>query len=303
MALSTAKLKAAVKYNNENGDKVGWVAYYQQTLSVLGFQNICPIPEKFAQAVADWQDANGLDDDGKLGPNTWKKMKLAAGIKPKLSPKNSSPLALSGSGPIWLQVAQAERNHWDTAIAGMSKAERKIAEFHMTRDEEYFMASPYFGGKVKEPGVIPKNASRLHWCAAFVNWCLHRSGYSHTGNAGANSFTKRSLWRFDALREPKQGCVIVVGQTSGAHVGFLWESSGLPENPRGDVSITKGRKLRLLGGNQSQRITVNNEKRKMLSARGQNGVVSPYFWPTRGQANCNHVPGTEEGHYCGSIHS
>jgi uncharacterized protein (TIGR02594 family) len=302
MALSQSKLKAAVKYNNENAQSVGWMAYYEETMAFLGFCNICPLPEVFAQAVADWQAAHSLNEDGKLGPNTWKKMKVAAGIGPKPSPKNKS-LALAGTGPLWLQVAQAQRNQWDVEIASMTKAQRKIAEFHMSKDEEYFMASPYFGGKIKEPGVVPKNASRLHWCAAFANWCLHRAGFSHTGNAGADSFRRRSLWKFDSLKEPKQGCVVVVGESKGAHVGFLWESSGLPTNPRGDVRITSGRKLRLLGGNQSQRITINHEKRKMLSARGQNGVVSPYFWPLRGTANCNHLPGTQQGHYCGNIHS
>jgi uncharacterized protein (TIGR02594 family) len=176
----------------------------------------------------------------------------------------------------------------------------------MSRDEEYFMASPYFGGRVKEIGTVPKNKSRLDWCAAFANWCLHRSGHSHTGNAGANSFLIHRMWRFEALEKPKKGCVIVVGNGSrGAHVAFLWDWEGLPENPKGHVEIAgrRGRSLSILGGNQGQRITIKDERRRMMAARGHNNVTSPYLWPLQGPVNCDHAPATERGHFCGNTHA
>ncbi len=304
MTLSGQKLEKAIKYNNDSAKSVGWMVYYEPVLSALGFNLMSPDAKQFAQAVAAWQAKQkpALSDDGKLGPNTWRKMKSVLGIGPKPG-SIKEPLQLVGGGPKWLQVAQAERNLWDSAISGLSKKLQKVAEVHMSRDEEYFYASPYFGAKVKEPGVIPRNEARADWCAAFVNWCLHRAGFSHTGSAGANSFVQKSLWKFDSLEEPRQGCVTVVGDgAKGAHVAFLWDSKNLPNAPNGNVKINGGRKLNILGGNQSQRITIKSEKRRMLAARGQNGVLSPYLWPRRGSSNCNHIAPTEQGHFCGKIH-
>jgi uncharacterized protein (TIGR02594 family) len=283
------------------------MAYEEQVLRELGFHSSCPNSEAFAQAVADWQARHRpLESDGKLGPNTWRRMRSVLGISGSApgGTAGSEPLRPAGVGPLWLQVAQAEKNRWDTAIAGMSASQQSIAEFHMSRDEQYFMASPYYGGRVKAPGVIPANNRRLDWCAAFANWCLHRAGYSHTGNAGANSFIVRRMWRFSALTEPRQGCVTVVGNGArGAHVAFLWDWSNLPSSPNGHVVISGSRRISILGGNQSQRITIKSERRRMMAARGHNGVTSPYLWPEHGEANCNHVPATQHGHYCGNIHS
>ncbi len=307
MTLTSSQLSQAVQYNATHGRDVGWMAYEEQVLTELGFSSVCPSSEAFANAVADWQDRHRpLTPDGKLGSNTWSRMRTVLGIAGGGTGGSAAtePLHLAGSGPLWLQVAQAEKNRWDEAIAGMTASQRRIAEFYMSRDEEYFMASPYFGGRVKDPGVIPRNEGRLDWCAAFANWCLHRAGFSHTGNAGANSFVVRSMWRFEALTEPRCGCVTVVGNGArGAHVAFLWDWENLPSHPGGHVEITGSRRLMILGGNQGQRISIKSERRRMLSARGSNGVTSPYLWPVRGSANCNHVPPTEHGHYCGNIHS
>ena len=187
MTLTSTQLANAVQYNSSRGREIGWMAYEEQVLAELGFHSFCPDSQAFAQGVANWQAGHRpLGEDGKLGPSTWRQMRSVLGISGGVpgGSAGTEPLGLAGGGPLWLQVAQAERNHWDDAIAGMSAAQRSIAEFHMSRDEQYFMASPYFGGRVKDPGVIPSNNMRLDWCAAFVNWCLHRAGYSHTGNAG-----------------------------------------------------------------------------------------------------------------------
>ncbi len=306
MTLSAAERTQAVRYNTEHGREVGWLAYEVEVLTELGFPSSCPTSDRFADAVADWQGRHRpLDPDGKLGPRTWREMQSVLGLTGSPSGSTSSePLRLAGGGPPWLQVAQAEMNDWDAAIATMSSGQASIAEFHMSRDEEYFMASPYFGGRVKDPGVIPGNASRLDWCAAFANWCLHRAGYSHTGSAGAHSFIVPRLWRFTALTESRKGCVTVVGNGErGAHVAFLWDWDNLPSSPNGHVTITGSRRLRILGGNQSQRITIKPEHRRMLACRGPNGVTSPYLWPEIGASNCNHLPPAERGHYCGNIHS
>jgi len=46
-------------------------------LPLLGFRTHTPTPPTFAQAVAQWQRANGLTVDGILGPNTWRTMRRA----------------------------------------------------------------------------------------------------------------------------------------------------------------------------------------------------------------------------------
>ena len=276
-----------------------------------------PTAAAFATAVYQWQSRyNDLTNDGKLGKNSWSKMQpllpasggmslpewLQRPTSPLIEAAANEPLRQSGDGPLWLQIARAEMEAWDQAIGGMAASEQAIAEYYMSRDEEYFLASPYFGGRVKPRGTVPRNESRLDWCAAFANWCLHRAGFSHTGSAGADSFRRRSSWRYRALKEPQKGCVIVVGNgSSGAHVAFLNRWENLPTDPKGDVNH-KNRQVWLLGGNQSQRITIKLESRKLLAATGTNGVTSPYLWPDHGEANCDHAPASEAGHFCGNIH-
>lgn len=274
---------------------------------------------QFVTTLAAWQaDEKGLTEDGKLGPGTWKRMKklhkAAVAALPKwLEPKGASkiePLMIGGSGPTWMHVAQAEQRMWDGEIAKMAKDHAKVAEFHMSRDEEYFLSSPYFGGSTQSRGSTPSNSLRRHWCAAFVNHCLHRAGYSHTGSAGANSFAKSSLWHFDGCEEPERGCVIVFSNgTIGGHVAFLDDLRGLPDELKFDskkrVKISK-HKVKVLGGNQKgQRINSRDMTASyayMLTAVGRNGVRSPYMKPRRGPANCNLDPSTAHPHHCGKTH-
>ena len=272
----------------------------------------------FAVALAAWQvNQDGLTEDGKLGKGSWKLMKRlvpAAGWAPIpdwLKPKNASPiepLAVGGSGPPWMRVAMAEQRLWDSAIKKMSKEHAAVPEFHMSRDEEYFLSSPYFGGKTQARGSKPANDKRRHWCAAFVNHCLHRAGYSHTGSAGAHSFNGRHRWYFDGCEEPERGCVIVVSNgTTGGHVAFLDSVDGTPDTLKLDksrrVKISK-HAVKLLGGNQrGERINSRvTDYKYMLTQVGRNGVRSPYMKPRRGPANCNLDPATACPHYCGKTH-
>ncbi len=311
MSLTPRQVVQAIRYNAASAERVGWLPHYRQVAGALGIGAERPTPKAFCVAVGAWQDSNRpLSVDGKIGPNTWAQMRrrAATGAGSAIAPDwlgaataAADPVARTGVGPAWLQVAQGERLRWD-------RETRRAAEVHMSRDEEYFQASPYFGGRVKDRGVVPPNAGRHDWCAAFANWCLHSAGYSHTGSAGAHSFIVPRLWAFTALPEPRQGCVVVVGtedSTRGAHVGFLWSFRNLPSNPNGHVSIQgrAGRRLELLGGNQGQRVSVKNERRRMLACRDRQGVTSPYLWPERGAANCNHLPASDQGHFCGRIHA
>jgi uncharacterized protein (TIGR02594 family) len=271
--------------------------------------------EVFAQALADWQAANRpLTVDGKLGRKTWAKLephtRFSAAAAPlpawlQAPPPTRPPLEpapRSGGGPAWIQVAQAERQRWDAEIAGWgADRDRRRAETYLDWDEQYFAASPMWGGVIHDPGETPNINRNPHWCAAFVNYCLHRAGYSHTGSAGAGSFIQFNSWHFRALEEPQRGCVIVVGNGgAAAHVAFLDEDGvGLPRSPGGNVE--NARRVWLLGGNQSNRITRSNDGRDLLAARGRNGVTSPYLWPDIGPPNCNIELPTERAHSCSSV--
>lgn len=87
-------LAKAVDYNRRRARSVGWYQHFNLIVANALKLNYSPGEPAFAMAVADWQRANSLADDGKLGPSTWSKMKKIQGIgssKPKsqTSPKTS----------------------------------------------------------------------------------------------------------------------------------------------------------------------------------------------------------------------
>jgi uncharacterized protein (TIGR02594 family) len=210
------------------------------------------------------------------------------------------PVVPVGSGPPWLRYAQAERDRWAREIASWGRDKDPTeAERFLNWDEMYFQASPFYGNARWPDGRTPRTKN-LDWCAAFVNWCLHRAGFSHTGSSRAGSFLDGSLWRFQALKEPQLGCVVVPGNSSAEHVTFLWDWRDLPTDPGGSVPFTASRRVRTLGGNQSNRVREKDEDRKLRAALGQNAVVSPYLWPLPGEPGCGirSVP-TERDHFCG----
>ena len=218
MALTISQITKATEWNPIYARSLGWQTRYVDVLEKLGFPSTCPTGEIFAQAVANWQALHPpLEPDGMIGPNTWKKLEPELGKTPGSGP--TPPTPPMGTGPRWLQYAQSESNRWATMTASLDKKKSGKAEMYVDWDEMYFQASPYYGGKPHADGAIP-GTKNLDWCAAFANWCLHRAGYSHTGSAGAGSFLKDRYWRFDALEEPRQGCVVV--PNNGAHVTFLW---------------------------------------------------------------------------------
>ena len=317
MSLTPQEAAKAARFNIRNARRIGWAERYGPVASILGVATMSVTAESFAQKVADWQTANrSLTPDGMLGRITWARLEpqtrfsIAAAPLPawlQAPPPAQPPLETaprSGVGPAWIQVALAERQRWDTEIAGWGADRKKEkAETYLDWDEEYFAASPMWGGVIHDPGATPNIGRNPHWCAAFVNYCLHRAGYSHTGSAGAGSFIQSNSWHFQALEEPRQGCVTVVGNAGApAHVAFLYSWNGLPNNPGGDVQNTQSVTIHLLGGNQGNRITIGNDRRNLLAARGRNGVTSPYLWPDIGPPSCNIELPTERQHYCRHIH-
>lgn len=319
MTLTPREEANAVRYNRRKMAAVGWRPDFPRLTRFFSPQNV-RTPELFAHSVHKWQSQNPpLEPDGKLGSKTWRRLRAAlpnlggatvpipawvgaAPVRPPLS--TVDPFTLGGVGPLWYRVAQAQKRAWDAGMAGWSEEDRERPEEHVTWDEEYFAASPRWGNHTHDVGERPR--ANADWCAAFVNYCLHRAGYSHTGSAGAASFASRSRWHFNALEEPQVGCIIVLGLSSGSHVGFLADTQGLPSAPDGDVlvrDLPRGG-VELLGGNQSQRVRYKHySNRNLLAARGRNGVVSPYFKPLRGPATCNIDLSTAHPHHCHHPHT
>jgi hypothetical protein len=72
-------LMRAVHLNRDYSVKLGWEKYRDKIGSLLGFTNSSPTEEVFAEAVANWQNKQGLKPDGILGPTTWSRIKLEIG--------------------------------------------------------------------------------------------------------------------------------------------------------------------------------------------------------------------------------
>jgi len=96
-------LSNAVKVNYYYGDKLGWNQYYDQINELLlpysGMKNVSLRPEAFAQAVAEWQKAQGFseaDSDGILGPQSWGVMEPLL-KKPSYVPYPTVPVIGGGS--------------------------------------------------------------------------------------------------------------------------------------------------------------------------------------------------------------
>ncbi len=325
MSLTERAARQAARYNRRSAERVGWRNDYSRIASLFGLDNQSVSGSLFAHSVHDWQAAQTppLTKDGKLGPTTWGKLKRELDQKVRFTPNIPMPAWLGGGvgaapqiiapapaagvGPSWLQIARVQERRWATEIAGWG-SDRNAAdpETELDWDEAYFAASPRWGNVTHVLGEV-SNVDNRDWCAAFVNYCLHRAGFSHTGSAGAHSFTRRWAWHFEARTEPRQGCVIVVGNADtghGAHVAILDTWDHLPANPGGHVQNRSGRAFHLLGGNQSGRVFSRQEPvrahRDMLAARGLNGVTSPYLWPMQGPSNCNigAVIPTARPHHC-----
>lgn len=97
----------------------------------------------------------------------------------------------------------------------------------------------------------------IAWCAAFANWNLVKAGYKGTGKANAQSFLHSD--NFTKLYQPRLGCIVVFKRGSEpwmGHVGFY-------------LDMLKGY-IRLLGGNQANRVGINNYGKVK---------VMGYFWP------------------------
>jgi lysozyme len=69
-------VEEAVRYNRDSSRKLGWS--FDQIRRFFGFGQM-PDERRLALTVAQWQQSQGLKVDGKIGPNTWKRMQAVMG--------------------------------------------------------------------------------------------------------------------------------------------------------------------------------------------------------------------------------
>lgn len=120
-------------------------------------------------------------------------------------------------------------------------------------------------GAGSDPNIVAFYADAGHpevgddsvaWCAAFVGACLARSGVRPTGSLRARSYLDWGV----PLDGPCKGAVVVLSRGASkalGHVGFLVEATG--------------KRLRVLGGNQEDRVSIATFARSRLLG---------YRWPS-----------------------
>lgn len=124
-ALKTQKgqdidLARAVRLNRSYGKKLGWLSRQDSIARFLGFTDYSPDEETFARAVADWQQKQGFEVDGVIGPKTWSRIRRAigAGHAPTDSPKPKKSGKVRISSSVLARIAQ-----YDDIIDQIAKEE------------------------------------------------------------------------------------------------------------------------------------------------------------------------------------
>lgn len=82
------------------------------------------------------------------------------------------------------------------------------------------------------------------WCASFINYCLKESGYSTSGSASSQSFSKNK--NFIKISEPIYGAIVVLRKKGSwkGHVAFIY-------------CFFEDGEIGVLGGNQGDSVTIN----------------------------------------------
>lgn len=92
--LTARQMSRAVERNRALATQLGWQPHYDAIVRLLASTgclqpNYSPGGEDLSEAVACWQQGQGLTADGIIGRNTWRRMQIALGIA-RQSPATSS---------------------------------------------------------------------------------------------------------------------------------------------------------------------------------------------------------------------
>ncbi|MEP7280535.1 MAG: TIGR02594 family protein [Rubrivivax sp.] len=184
------------------------------------------IDEAALAAVMEFQRREKLKVDGRVGNVTYHRLLRVY--------RYHYALLTGGSTPSWMRVAQGEMGQREVVGKG---ANPQIVS--------YLNTCPY----LKRKGA--SQSDETAWCAAFVNWCLKRSGFPglDTDQAGlARTWSTYGV----ALDGPRVGAIAVIYRAAassdtatGNHVGFL-------------VDGGVGNRVTLLGGNQGDQVVIRD---------------------------------------------
>ena len=117
----------AVLYNRDKAVSLGWGTYTYDIIDKVLKLNYSPDESLFAEKIADWQRANGLIPDGKLGKGTWAVMKKIIGISSPSSTYSATPSSSAGakvyfpSGEFLIVTTGQTgtgQEHWDILGSG-----------------------------------------------------------------------------------------------------------------------------------------------------------------------------------------
>jgi hypothetical protein len=110
----------AVLRNRYWGRKLGWSPHYDAIARVLGFTDMMPGEQAFAEAVAGWQRARGLTPDGIVGPKTWAALKasvLGGGSAPGPRPPAPGGVPALGGPKVAAGFRAVKRKGKPTGLA------------------------------------------------------------------------------------------------------------------------------------------------------------------------------------------
>ncbi len=143
-----------------------------------------------------------------------------------------------GSTPKWYRLARREMADGVVEFGDPGEHNPRILDYHAT----------VAGGFLE---------NEVPWCSSFINWCMEQSGIAGTDSAVARSWERWGR-KIDA---PKVGAVAVFWRESKSsglgHVGFYASETST--------------KVAVLGGNQGNRVSVDNyPKARLLSYRWPN---------------------------------
>jgi uncharacterized protein (TIGR02594 family) len=185
--------------------------------------NVRDAPSLQGEVVGILDKGQVVDWIDSSGDEYWRKVEKGT-VKGWASHKYLTPVLANqpAAGHPWLAIAYAELGVKE--VTGSGDNPRIVEYLHATN-----LSAPY------------RNNDETAWCSGFANWCVERAGFAGTDSAAAISW---GLWG-KATTDPAAGDVVVFNWGNGhGHVGFFVGFSGTS--------------VQVLGGNQSDAVTVKN---------------------------------------------
>ena len=147
----------------------------------------------------------------------------------------------------WLERSKADRPPQNPDWIEIAEGELGVKEIEGSQHESTILD---YLATCDNLGPWGKGRDETAWCSAFVNWCLEQAGLDSTRHALARSYiaygdeTEPRLGAIVVIRRRKVGQDASTGSRTGYHVGFFIRESD--------------RSIRLLGGNQANRVSYRN---------------------------------------------